>query len=469
MKQLLTLILLTLLFIPKGVHAQIHDVIVEKYYISDSLDATDSTNWFANAGYPTHYLERGSITYRVYVQLDSGYKLRKVWGSECHPFKVKSTAVFYNNISRPDELYGYMIRKQFFYGNPLLAIDSWLTIGKCAVGNGVNPVQYMGVPKDDDYDGSLIGGSSHNGGGTAGISVGLIVNNDTAAHIPVDTADGMVPTIAPFPGWVDFGFTEVIGGNTTDTTTFGSINVDSVFISTNGYLQQNGGVTGDSAAGHKVLVGQFTTKGELTFELNLELMDSTGGIHNGDLLNFVATASNCDTVGMDTTVLGMLKYPRDIPICGCGDPFFVEYNPNAPCFNDSVYCLHRIVFGCMDTLACNYDANANFNIPSLCCYPGRCNDRDISLVCPGVTSLTGFKLFPNPAVDILNIEINAGINQEVKYTIYDSFGIIVEDKDLGIRTGVVTPLVDVSTYQIGLYLVRVTIGGSAQSKTFMKN
>jgi len=37
-------------------------------------------------------------------------------------------------------------------------------------------------------------------------------------------------------------------------------------------------------------------------------------------------------------------------------------------------------------MACNYDPNANFNIPELCCYPGLCGDRDIAVVCPQLSS-----------------------------------------------------------------------------------
>src|SRR5438132_14272782 len=100
MKQLLTLIILSFFIFPKGMNGQIRDVIVEKYYISDSLDATDSTNWYADTSYATRFLPIGSITYRVYVQVDSGYKLHKIWGSTCHPLKVASTANFFNCIDR---------------------------------------------------------------------------------------------------------------------------------------------------------------------------------------------------------------------------------------------------------------------------------------------------------------------------------------------------------------------------------
>ena len=112
MKQLLTLIILCIFIFPKGTNAQIRDVIVEKYYISDSLDATDSTNWQTDTTYATHFLPIGSKTYRVYVQLDSGYKIHKIYGAGCHPLQITSTATFYNNVSRPDEQFGYEIKNK---------------------------------------------------------------------------------------------------------------------------------------------------------------------------------------------------------------------------------------------------------------------------------------------------------------------------------------------------------------------
>ena len=460
MKPLFTLFLLSVLLFSNKVNAQIHHVFVEKYYISDSLDATDTTNFTASMGtYPTPFLPIGSITYRVYVQLDSGYKVRKIYGTACHPLKVASTANFFNCVDR-SAFFGYGVKKQYFSGTPMLPLDSWFTIGKCAVGSGINPPSYVGVYKPDDTDGSLIGGSH---------SSGFITNNDTAAHIPVDTADGMMISTEHFSNWVDNGFNNSgLPASGLDTTVFGDSLVGSKFYSTYAYLQENQGVAGEAASGHKVLVGQFTTTGELTFELNLEVWDSTGGTNNGHLLNFVASKGLCDTVGADTTVLGMLKYPMDAPVCGCGDPNFLEYNANAPCFNDSL-CHNRIVFGCMDTLACNYDSHANYHIQYLCCYPGKCNDRNINLVCPGIISNSGFTLYPNPVSNVLNIDITIDGAQETKYSIYDAYGTEIRNNDFGTQSGTISQQIDVSDFQMGLYLIRVFHGAISESKTFMKN
>jgi hypothetical protein len=122
----------------------------------------------------------------------------------------------------------------------------------------------------------------------------------------------------------------------------------------------------------------------------------------------------------------------------------------------------------MDPLSCNYDPNANYNIPSLCCYPGNCNDRDITLVCPDISGGTAFHLFPNPAHDGITLQFSAGTNNAVRYTVYDAYGLIAIDKDLGTLTGSVTEQVDISGLQEGLYLVRVFEGNNIESATFMK-
>ena len=56
------------LFFHISLYAQIKNVIVETYYISDANDASDTTGG---------KLEAGSIAYRVYIDLAKGNKLTK--------------------------------------------------------------------------------------------------------------------------------------------------------------------------------------------------------------------------------------------------------------------------------------------------------------------------------------------------------------------------------------------------------
>lgn len=62
-----TLVLLTIC-LPLRATAQIEKVTVERYYVSDANDATDTFGG---------YLEPGSVTYRVYIDLLPGCVLKK--------------------------------------------------------------------------------------------------------------------------------------------------------------------------------------------------------------------------------------------------------------------------------------------------------------------------------------------------------------------------------------------------------
>ena len=62
------LILFLFLIISSEMNAQIEKVIVEKYYISDEIDATDLTGG---------KVDSGSVTYRIYVDLKPGNILKK--------------------------------------------------------------------------------------------------------------------------------------------------------------------------------------------------------------------------------------------------------------------------------------------------------------------------------------------------------------------------------------------------------
>src|SRR4051812_38004128 len=117
---------LSLLFFCETTKAQIEKVIVETYYVSDTLDVTDTIDGAARA------LPAGSKTYRIYLDLKPGYKLVKLFGDANHALKITSTANFFNNIDRPTQYFGYLIGKQYFRPNPTLALDSWLTLGQAA-------------------------------------------------------------------------------------------------------------------------------------------------------------------------------------------------------------------------------------------------------------------------------------------------------------------------------------------------
>lgn len=437
------------ILVPVSLYAQVKKVEVELYYISDSFDASDTT-----AG---RILDSGSKTYRVFVELEAGSKLKKIYGDTLHTLKISSTTSFYNNIDRPSAYFGYLINKLWFPSNPTLALDSWLTIGLATKTNS-------GVLKTEDADGTFIGGTN-NYGGTAGFPGGLLNNSDGPAFVPFAVADGLaIPDTATLSQWLDNGFKDFSG---IDTTVFGSVNTGSLFSSSNVFLQQNAGVGGNPIYGNKVLVAQLTTTGEIAFELNVTVQDS-----NGVEINYIAKGNDTSYTNQSGIVITeklcpFLVYP---PVCGCKDPHFIEYSPSYGC-NNRDSCKTPIVFGCMDILACNYDPTANFNISSLCCYPGFCNDRDIGVVCPYTvfqkSSAKLVSLYPNPADDQLNIEAIPG-TEKTNYIIYNSLGQQINQKDLYLQPGTGKLEIDVSGFEPGLYIIRMLTGDRSDSKFFVK-
>src|ERR1035437_4144812 len=73
--------------------AQIEKVIVETYYVSDTHDATDTLGG---------NLPVGSTCYRIFVDLQKGYRLSKIYGEPLHALRFESDSVFFNNLDSLD-------------------------------------------------------------------------------------------------------------------------------------------------------------------------------------------------------------------------------------------------------------------------------------------------------------------------------------------------------------------------------
>ena len=423
------IIFILTLVIATSLHAQdvIKKVIVENYYISDNKDATDTTGGI---------LQAGSTTYRIYVQLQKGYKLSAIYGDANHALKISSTANFFNNVDR-GKTFGKDIVKSFLANNTA-ALDSWITIGQATTKK--NGMTYFGVLKSQDKNGSFIGGSN-NDGGSASVPGGLLTNNDPLSGIPVTIADGLDTMMNNPANWINNGFLDMITG--VDSTIFGSVKPGSEYASNNAILETSG-VSGIDPDSNQVLVAQLTTKGEISFELNIVVLSP-----DGTPTKYVAKRS---ADSLDVKFSGWLKYPFN---CGCKDPNYLEYNPDYPVsVKDS--CKRRIVIGCMDPDACNYDPNANYSLPSLCCYPGMCADRDISLVCPdlGSTPLK-VRLYPNPAEYKLNVDISKVNSENVLMSIYDMYGNKFLENTVNNNSNNITQEIDLSTFTKGIYYVRI--------------
>jgi hypothetical protein len=401
-----------------SIHAQdaIKKVIVETYYVSDSKDAAVTTGG---------NLEAGSKTYRIYIQMKPKCKLRALFGDQSNPMIIKSTANFFNNSDRD-----FSFGNQFSVSNleeNTVALDTWLTIGQTTKSGSKT---YFGVIKADDKDGSIIGGQNND--------VGILVNADPLAGITITTADGMETSMNVPTNWVNSGFIDPSSG--VDNTIFGAAKPQSEFKSHQALLG-NSGVMGLDPENNTVLVAQLTTKGEISFELNVQIEDSTNRV-----INYIASGVSTG----DTVLFPELKYPAE---CGCKDPNYFEFDNRYACDKPGA-CITPIVYGCMDPNACNYDPNANYNM--LCCYPGDCNQRDISLVCPNLNvNQAAIQAYPNPMGKTLALRFSNVATQNVRVSIHNIYGKKFYEENLNVYDANIHEL-NVANLSKGFYLLHVS-------------
>jgi hypothetical protein len=326
----------------------LQNIVVETYYISDADDATDTDGGF---------LAEGSVTYRIYVDMAPGYELQAVYGNGNHELRLETSTLFFNNVDRGETI-GRLIPDNRIDENTV-ALDSWVAMG------GATTLR-TGVLKTNDTNGSLVGGVN-NDGGSAGISGGLLVNNNPAAGIPLTTADGLLAVVGPT--------VTVVGLN---LAMFDNENAGPVFTSNGGAWSVLEGVQGITADNY-VLIAQLTTTGDLSFELNVQLGTPTGGVEQ-----YVAS----NPVGAEQ-YFAALTFPL-AAISGCTDETACNYNDEAT--EDDGSCAYP---GCADDTACNYDGGAGCDDGS-CTYPGctnpaasnydsgaGCDDGSCDLPCPG--------------------------------------------------------------------------------------
>ena len=386
--------------------SQIERVNVETYYIADADDATDTTGG---------HLEEGAVTYRIFIDLLPGSRIISIYGDNNHPLVFSSDQPFFNHREEGITFGKDLNKNRLSTGT--VPLDSYITLGQCS--RSFSQGAYFGLPKDKDQDGSIVGGVNNNGGSEQ-IATGLLTNDDSRIGHPLTTADGLIFSNGLPDSWIDIGFIDLISNM--DTTIFGAAIPKSHFSMTNVSLQ-NSGVSGIDPEDNQILVAQLTTKGEIEFEINLEVE-----IKEGDQYRTVKYVARNEALSQDEIFEPLLNYPYE---CGCTDPNFMEASTTFAC-TDNSKCITPVVLGCMDSLACNYNPYANFNVQDICCYVGYCNDLDISVICPnlrprGEISQEQIKIFPNPVMDELSIGVDFVLNNDIVYTIFDMYGKTIKE------------------------------------------
>jgi hypothetical protein len=218
---------------------------------------------------------------------------------------------------------------------------------------------------------------------------------------------------------------------------------------------------------NEILVAQLTTKGDLSFELNVVIIEPTTPTPTE--VTYVAKLAAGESESDVFKISPFLTYPA---LCGCSDAHYLEYSNTFAC-NDSSACKTLIKYGCMDTVACNYDPSANFNITALCCYPGYCNDRDLAVVCPSLNNerirIANSKLSPSPAQNEITLRIPQGENAQIEFEMHNYLGEVVMQKNFGSVSGSVNQEIDLNGFPSGLYILHLKVGSFSDVIKFIKN
>jgi len=236
-------------------------IVVEKYYVSDMADSMNAVDQLA--AYP---LRTGSVTYRIYANLLPGYKVIQMFGLPGHELKFNTTTAFFN-----DPNYGVSVYQGTSLNNTkknTTLIDSYLTIGGVCSGQ-------VGVLKSEDTD------------GTIGNNQGILTNFVAAMGAPIMGAngvDGLMPGTPIVPN---------VLGVTNELDVIDQVVGGSIVIS-DGAIAALGGVEGVTPSNH-VLLGQFTTDGDFSFELNLQIATPIAGGSETYVANFPGTGEFTDS------------------------------------------------------------------------------------------------------------------------------------------------------------------------------
>jgi len=210
----------------------LENVIVEKYYEFEPTDYTDS--------FPDTY-PIGATTYRIFIDMKTGYSLQAVYGTPKHELFLKTSTVFFND----RECYaktGFNIdAKKLHMG--VVALDSWITMGAASR-------LHTGILRTEDD------------------SVFSFIQNRKY----LSKVDGLTKGVLP-----DFQIFNI------DLNCFYSDSNSNNFSTSDGAWAAMGGVKGPTPE-NRVLIAQLTTSGKLSFGLNVQIGTPTGGS-----VKFVAT------------------------------------------------------------------------------------------------------------------------------------------------------------------------------------
>ena len=94
-------------------------------------------------------------------------------------------------------------------------------------------------------------------------------------------------------------------------------------------------------------------------------------------------------------------------------------------------------------------------------------DPEMTGVEEAINPMTTTRVYPNPATDVLNIEVNAAMASEMSISVYNIMGQNVMNKTVNINTGINCPSISTSELTSGIYFVTVKANGFENTMKFI--
>lgn len=454
MKKELTIFSLFFVMFTASFSQGLQNVIVERYYVSNVQDSLGNTS--------VEPLRVGSVTYRIFLDMKQGYKFQVVYGIATHELRIATTSTFYNNEDR-GKLTPNDIDSQYLKNNTVM-LDSWISTGAASKrqfgilkseDNGIKTVVNKEVPQ-------------------------ILQNTDSHAGIPIKTQDGLILAGA-LPAIITLaapGLESIF-----DVFNDGSANGNLFTTNDGGWSCLSGAVGPDTT--NKVLIAQITTYGTFSFEMNVQLGTPTGGTEQ-----YVAK----NALGKENLFAG-LNYssandqPAEIILTSPTNAtnFIVDsiifMSANIARAGDSVT---KVAFF-VNNIKVNEDVSAPYQYNYTAESIGNASifavayftlsyiaSSDIA----SITITTGIRdikdiegsinIYPNPARSSINIQIEMSADEVINngfIDLFDMYGRIMYSKHDQVKN---LETIDISSLDIGEYIINVNLDGRNYRKNFIK-
>jgi len=249
MKKTSLFVCLFMSFVSMYAQNALEGIIVEKYYVSTKKDNSKK--------HLSGELPVGSTTYRIYVDMAPGCHFMAAYGSPGHPLEIKSSELIFNHVGNGAE-HPLRIPERTYKKN-VTALDSWITIGPAGEA-------YLGILKEAD--------TLKDFGTVVPFEQGFLLSNKKEMGYSLQERDGFFRS-KKIPDITLYNIDNNV--NVLRMETIGN----TFRVEDGAWASLGKGLSGiDSLGSNTILIAQITTKGQLTYELNLMLRNADGSVVN---------------------------------------------------------------------------------------------------------------------------------------------------------------------------------------------